>query len=227
MYLKKLDCAVCPSEFIFTKMKKMAGNAFKGEVIPNFVETETEISTCEGGGVFIGRLAKEKGIDILVEVLKRNPLPFTFIGDGPMLDWTKDQLSGFNQVEFTGWLESDQIRKKLIGMGYLVAPSLFYDNQPLSVLQGMAAGLPLIVSDSGGLPELVKNGENGYLVRAGDVEDLYQKMVSLSSADSDKRQGMGRISRNRVENEFSAQAHQERLISLYHKLTGTRGRFQK
>jgi glycosyltransferase involved in cell wall biosynthesis len=131
-----------------------------------------------------GRLVPEKGVDIFLEAasLVRAVVPparFVIVGDGPMradLERRAAALGIADRVTFTGFrVDAPQI---IAGLTLLAVPSRS-DGSPLVVCEAMAAGIPVVASRVGGLPDLVIDGCTGLLVRPGEAEDLARAMVSL------------------------------------------------
>jgi glycosyltransferase involved in cell wall biosynthesis len=100
------------------------------------------------------------------------------------------------------------------GAAYLVVPSICYENAPMTVIEAMAVGKPVIASRIGGIPEMVRDGETGLLVAAGDVDQLREAMASLAG-DARLRAAMGSEGRLHAEKEFSLRIHLDRIAHLY------------
>lgn len=129
---------------------------------------------------FIGAISPHKGLHVLVEAFRRlgankqarldiyGRLDFA----PPYDDQVKAQAAGMDGVEFRGTFPHQEIARVLSGLDVLVIPSLWYENTPLVLHSALAARLPVIVSDMGGLVEIVRDGENGLVARAGDPAAL-------------------------------------------------------
>ena len=132
----------------------------------------------------VGRLVPEKGVDVFLRAaaLVSGVVPqaaFLVVGDGPLrpdLEHRAAVLGLSGTVTFTGY-RSDATRL-LAGLDVLAVPSRS-DGSPLVVCEAMAAGVPVVASRVGGLPDLVEDGGSGLLVRPGEAEDLARALVSL------------------------------------------------
>ena len=132
----------------------------------------------------VGRLVPEKGVDVFLRAaaLVSAVVPqarFLVVGDGPLrpdLEHRAAVLGLAGTVTFTGY-RSDATRL-LAGLDVLAVPSRS-DGSPLVVCEAMAAGIPVVASRVGGLPDLVEDGGSGLLVRPGEAEDLARALVSL------------------------------------------------
>jgi glycosyltransferase involved in cell wall biosynthesis len=132
----------------------------------------------------VGRLVQEKGVDVFLRAaaLVSAVVPqaeFLVVGDGPLrpdLEHRAAVLGLSGSVTFTGY-RSD-VSRLLAGLDVLAVPSRS-DGSPLVVCEAMAAGVPVVASRVGGLPDLVEDGGSGLLVRPGEAEDLARALVSL------------------------------------------------
>jgi glycosyltransferase involved in cell wall biosynthesis len=130
---------------------------------------------------FVGYFGRHKGIHILL-----NALPFVgnydhfevnLVGDGELMANLKQQVKAMglnNLVKF--WGKSNNIEKAYRETDIFILPSIWPENQPVTITEAMASRLPVIASDAGGIPELVKDGKTGYLFEVGNAKDLAQKM---------------------------------------------------
>ena len=131
----------------------------------------------------IARLSREKGVDLFIEaakfVLIKIPEAKFFIAGAGSLKETlikraKD-LNIFNSIYFVGFVDSNLV-SFLNELDVVVFPSL-KEGLPLALLESMSMKKIVIVSDAGGMPEVVEDGKNGYVVKKGDVNAIYQKLI--------------------------------------------------
>ena len=171
-----------------------------------------------GGVVFGGRLAPEKGVDTLIEAAALLPdgVPVDIAGDGPSraaLQELADRVAP-GRVRFHGRLPKDRLHDLVRSAGVAVVPSRWYENQPLAVLEAFGCGVPVIGTDLGGLPELIRDGTDGHVVAAGDPRQLAQAMARTLS-DPEKAWRMGLAGRAKVSADFAPEAHLDGLRSAY------------
>ena len=176
---------------------------------------------------FIGRFHAQKGIDVLlkafekIEKSKMN-VRLMLVGDGTLRKkiWKQSQtLGNDNRVLFTG------IRKDipliLSSLDIFVLPSR-WEGLPLVLLEAMAAGLPIVATAVGGIPEVVVDGETGFLVPPEDPEALASAITRLIE-DSVLRKKFGKAGYKRVKQHFNIQEASRRTEELYFSLLKEKG----
>lgn len=134
-----------------------------------------------GPFVFVGRLSPEKGADLFCEAATRLGAPSVVVGDGPMMAELKATYPADRapHLTFAGWAEPDAARAAMRQARALVFPSILYEGQPLTVYEALALGTPVVVSDVCAGREAVVPGENGFLFRSQDRDDLVARMAAL------------------------------------------------
>ena len=124
------------------------------------------------------------------------------------------ELDVSDRVCFTGWRQD--IRELLSGWDLLAMPSLD-EGFPLSALEAMAAGLPVLASRVGGLSEIVVDGVTGYLFPPGDIEEFVRRLAELAN-DRMKLAKMGAAGWSRVQEQFTEEAMASHMASFYARL---------
>lgn len=169
--------------------------------------------------IFSGRVIYLKGITFLLEALSqvnmvREDWDCLIVGDGDYLPAAKAlarRLKLNDRVSFLGHLQN---MESILAQGdVLIQPSL-QDTQPLSVVEGQLAGLPAIVSDAAGLPEMIQNGLNGLIVPTGDVRSLKNAIVELLN-DDDRRCRMGHAAVAWANERWTLDAMVSQTLALY------------
>jgi glycosyltransferase involved in cell wall biosynthesis len=134
--------------------------------------------------VYIGRMSLEKGVLEFAQAASELNIAPLFIGSGACVDDIKKKCPKAN---IAGWLCSDEAIQLLRRARFIVFPSLWYETQGLVVLEATSLGIPVIVAKDCAASEYVRDGDNGYLFKTGDVEDLKIKMLKLLSSDDEVR----------------------------------------
>lgn len=186
------------------------------------------------GVLFVGRLTPHKGIDRLLRALPRTA-ELSIVGSKghdprpPESDYPQllGRLASERNVRFLGPLSDDDLRAAYRRAAVLVLPSVTYtcygrrvaisELLGLVALEAMASGTPVICSRLGGLPEIVEDGANGFLVEPGDVEALSDRL-SLVLSDGGLAQRLGATARESVLQRFTWDACAQRCIAAYDEL---------
>ena len=98
----------------------------------------------------------------------------------------------------------------------MVLPS-YNEGLPMALLEGMACGLPLISTRVGGIPDVIEDNKNGFLIEPGDVSELAAKMIALCT-DHNLRDEMGRCSKRLCDANFSVEGYIENLVNIYNSI---------
>jgi glycosyltransferase involved in cell wall biosynthesis len=149
--------------------------------------------------LYVGRVSKEKGLDVVVAATRRVaewqlPVRPIFVGDGPYLAEMRRLLP---DAIFTGYLRGDDLATAYASADFFVFPSTT-DTFGNVVLEAHASALPVIVSDVGGPRDLIDDGEDGYVTRANDAEEVADRIRRLAE-DGELRARMGVTARKKVE----------------------------
>lgn len=140
--------------------------------------------------ICVARLHEQKGLPVLIEAAARlkqagRKFQLNVIGDGPLRELLQRQIDehGLNhEVRLLGWRSNDDVQRELLASRAMVLPS-FAEGLPVVIMEALALHRPVISSYVAGIPELVKPGENGWLVPAGAVEPLVDAMREALDAD--------------------------------------------
>ena len=168
--------------------------------------------------VAIGRLVEQKGQLALMKAMTevKEDIHLTLIGDGEMRGQIEALIAEHglaNNVTLTGWVDEVRIKQELANAHALVMPS-FAEGLPMVIMEAMAAARPVIATYIAGTPELVKEGETGWLVPAGDTAALAEAMDTLVRTPLAKLNKMGSTGRARVLQRHDVSQEAEKLAGL-------------
>lgn len=222
--LKKLEWVsqfICPSHFIFNQHKEI--NGVKGKLlhIPHFVNA-SHYSPLYSPGKYIlyaGRLSREKGIFTLLKAIDQLQTTLRIAGDGPLLKDIQSYITdhNINNVILEGHKSDAELRDLITNSAFIIVPSECCEAFGLAVLEAFACGKPVIGSDIGGLPELIKDHVTGLLFTPGDHQELKEKIIYLLQNPALNTK-MGEAARKKTETDYSPNLHYERLLKLYSSL---------
>ena len=222
--LAVLGAVVVPSQAMARFLRAHGMPTSRVHVVPHGIDLPARPpvrrESAAGGPLVVGvaaNLEYHKGIDVLVEAcaLADRALRLEVLGDGT---WRArlERLASERGVDarFAGHVAD--VDERLGAMDVLAVPSRA-ENFPVSVLEAMAAGLPVIATRVGGLPELVADGETGMIVEPDDPAALAEALDSLA-ADPDLRRALGESGERRVADLFGADRMAARMLALYESL---------
>ena len=219
---------LCPSAFLRDQVAAAGIHVTRLRHLDNFTNTEVPVRTEPGRGVvFAGRLSHEKGVDVLIRAAAklaagRDGIVLDIVGDGPDradLERLADSVAP-GAVRFHGRGTADEGRAHLRGARVSAVPSRWLENQPLSVLEAFASGVPVVASALGGLNDLVTPGLDGELVAADDPAAL---AVALGRYLDDPQLSLrhGGAARNRALTRHEPHGHLDRVLAVYDELRTT------
>lgn len=212
----EVDLFLCPSTFAEEKYRHYGFAPSKLRCLRNFARDPGRSDRGSGSGLFLSRFSEEKGARVLAAALKLRPnLSFGFAGAGPLEEDLRLSLKEHAGIVWLGWLNAGQMERTLAASRYLVIPSMCYETSSIVGIQALAAGLPLVASRIGGLPELVRDGENGFLVEPGDAVALAKAMEKMSLLSESQWRDMGEASRKIYESAFTSSKHLGALEGFY------------
>lgn len=217
---RKIDYVVTPS--FFYKKKLEAAHIFECPVehIKNFLPEGTVYEEGTRGKYFLyfGRLSREKGIHTLIKAFSNANVEekLYIVGSGPeeeRIRMTVKELGMEDKILLLGFKRGSELQEIVANALCVCLPSEWYENGPYSILEAQALGRPAIVSDHGGLPELVEDGRTGFISEAGNVADLTEKIREMSHTEMDSAY----ISKMAA-HDYSANLYAEHIIEIYEKI---------
>jgi len=215
---QRVDKFIAPSRFMRDAVVGRFGKDKVVHIANGIDSSRIEVSGQDEGFVlYLGRLSAEKGVETLLRTHAADNGAWRLVvaGTGPLLE---DFQSRFPLAEFTGHLAGKALEARLREASVVVVPSEWHENSPLSILEAMAHAKPIVASRIGGIPELVRDGETGFLFEPKNTQELSSR-IRMLLGDSDLRTKFGREARRIVETEHSLKRHGAELLSLYESLT--------
>jgi glycosyltransferase involved in cell wall biosynthesis len=164
------------------------------------------------GALFVGRLSYEKGVKTLVEGWKSIKYPLRIVGEGPLLDELRRNAP--ESILFLGKLEREQIFYEMSRSAFMVMPSLSYEGFPMTLVESLACGLPIISSKIGSLTELIQHGVTGLHIHPGSSDDLARKALEIID-NLELRQQMSYAARAKYLENYTSRKSLERLVEIY------------
>ncbi len=220
LYRKNVDLFITPSNYMKRQLVKGGFDERKIRVIhygidPSGIEPNY---AHRGYFLFVGRLSEEKGVETVVRLARLLPeIQFKIVGTGPQSEWLHRLGHGLDNLEFLGFRTGDELSELYRDAIGLLLPSCVHENFPLVTLESMAAGTPVIASKVGGIPEIVEDRVNGFLVDPVDLPAWTEAVLRLYHDDNLQ----GRLSeqaRETVKKRFSLDKHWRELGNAYQSI---------
>jgi len=219
----KPDVVIAPSNFVLELFKK---NGFfkscKSIILPYGIEindsylSKKEKKSGNFNILYVGSLTSHKGVQILIESVKgieNKNLRLNIVGDGNYKNSLIELAGDDERIIFHGKINNDEIGSFYNNANVLVVPSIWYEVLGIVILESFRAGVPVVGSRIGGIPEVIKDGYNGYLFDAGDTLGLKKILENLIENPEE----LAILGRNAHESvlKYEMQGHLKKLIEIY------------
>ena len=172
--------------------------------------------------VCVARFSGEKGHHVLLDAVRilveqRRKVKLVLVGDGPsrpQIELAVKELQLQEHVQLIGWRDAETVREKILNARALVLPS-FAEGLPVVIMEAFALKRPVISTYVAGIPELVENGVNGWLVPAGSAEALADAMRQALASSPEKLARMGQAGYERVTQNHDVCKEAQKLAALF------------
>jgi glycosyltransferase involved in cell wall biosynthesis len=221
--LEVVDRFVAPSGYLAGQLRRLGVPDDRIETLPHYLPDDgfEEGSSADGGryALVAGRLAEEKGVAVAIDAAARAGVPLKVAGAGPQEQELRERARASGAtVEFAGRVLDVELAALVRGAAVALVPSLSDESFGLSALEAMGAGVPVIASRAGALPELV--GEERCVPR-GEADALAARLAELW-ADPERRRREGDELIARARERHSRERFTHDLLGLYERVTAAR-----
>ena len=192
----------------------------KTSVLWNFTQEVKAVSKPSNKEYFlyVGRLSHEKGLDTLVQTFNDVNANLMIVGTGPEEERLRNNCAGSDNIKILGFKSGNELAQLYAEAHFLIIPSEWNENNPMTVIEAFSYGTPVIGSSIGGIPELVREGQTGYLFTPGCQQSLRQKIQLAKSMKNFEYENMSNFSREFYRQKLSKNAHYNSLINIYKKV---------
>jgi len=225
VYRRDVDCYICLTESARQRFIHGGLPESKLFVRPNGLVSPPALGNGDGGfALFVGRLTPEKGVGTLLSAWEGIDYPLRIVGDGSLRTQLQQQaVRTPAKVTFEGLRSHDEVAALMQAATLLVIPSEWYEGFPVTVLEALACGTPLVVSAIGALDELIEAPTNGLKFTAGDSADLRRTVLQLLG-DAPARRAMQVSNRALFDQLYSPRRALESLETIYRRTFTTSGK---
>ena len=219
MYDRNVDLFLCPSHYMKQQMIRGGFPEKKLRVLPYGVDPKLVEPKYDHKkyALFVGRLSEEKGIETIISLAKILPdITFKIVGRGPEMEKLHRAGDKCKNIEFVGFRMGEELRTLYEGATAVLIPSRVHEVFPLITLEAMSIGKPVIGSKVGGMPEIIEDGVNGFLVSPLDLHGWTESLMRIFY-DDDLQKQLSHGARETIEKRFSLDEHHRKLMSFYNE----------
>lgn len=230
MYLHKVilksyglvDVFISPSKFLVNKVISWGYKIDKFTQIYNCLNLAEYKPAIEAGQglIYFGRLSAEKGLKVLLAAMKSLPdLHLKIVGEGPQKNQLREYIAEhqLSNVSLVGYKSGEELHDLISQARLVIVPSIWYENNPIAVLEAMALAKPVLGAEIGGISELLQDGQTGLLFPANDSQALVARINNVYQ-QVNLLQQIGNNARKFVETHCSYSAHYQQISQVYQKL---------
>lgn len=216
----KVDCYITLTKFACDKFNSSALTISPKKFVikPNFVKDcgKGEFNR-EDFFLFIGRLTEEKGVRTLLKAAILYKFKFTIIGDGPLGKEVENFARQHPTMTYLGFQSKAVVMSYLKKCKALIFPSIWYEGFPVTILEALCTGTPVIVSNIGGMKEIIQNRVNGLHFEPGNEKDLVSKIIEIEDQDS-LANSLSANGRSTYLKHYTPAKNYDQLIGVYDKV---------
>ncbi len=171
--------------------------------------------------LFYGRFSKEKGIDLLLKAFKSiKKSKLIIAGEGrekhKILKYIKNE--NISNIDYVGFKFGEDLNNLIKNAFFVIVPSQWYENNPLTIIESYSNGVPIIGSEIGGIPEIINNGKTGFTFKTRDLNDLKQKIIMTESISKNQYKKLSNGAYNFALSNFDVSNYYVRLIEFYNNI---------
>jgi len=221
VYEKNVDLFLPPSQYLKDRMIAGGFPKEKIRVVPHGIDPDIVEPRFDSDGyvLFVGRLSEEKGAETVIRIAGMLPdISFKIVGRGPEEARLHALGHAHDNIEFLGFKVGDELKDLYRGAKAVLLPSRVHENFPLTALESMAAGTPVIASNVGGIPEVVEDRVSGFLVPPADLHAWVEAVMRIAYDDRLATQ-LAREARLAIETTFHVNRNREGVLRAYEEVT--------
>ena len=211
----KIKYAISISDFSYKILKDSFSKNIKVAKIKNPIEIDKSNNRIKAENnnyyLYVGRVSKEKGVNLFCEAITQLKLKGLVVGDG---NQRKILQKEYSNIEFKGWKNKEEVKSIMENAKALIFPSLCYETAPLTTLEAQAIGLPCIISNNCAAIENIQNEKNGLIFNSNDINSLKEEILKF-----EKEIDLKELSKNCYNDYWNSKnEYEEELVAFYKKM---------
>ena len=189
-------------------------------VLYNTVDVPAPVNPARGEYfLYYGRLSYEKGVEDLIRAFSAPGMPqLKIVGTGPEEERLRMMAAGVPNIEFTGYRSGEELFSLVRNCSFVVVPSRWYENNPMTIVEAYAYGRPVIGAAIGGIPEIVEDGRTGFLFPQGNAADLSERVIRAEALTDEEYAGMSAAARAFFQDHFAEPDYYNKLVSFFQEI---------
>lgn len=189
-------------------------------VKPNFINLKRiEPNARINSALFVGRLSKEKGIELLLHVFSKTKYNIRIVGDGPLRGKVLMACEKNSNINYLGFLGRTEVMRTMCESQVLIFASTWYEGMPLTIIEAFASGLPVIACNFGVMATMVQHEYNGLLFDPGNDSDLLEKVDYWQQLTEDKKNVLRMNAFDTFKNKYSAERNLVQIRNIYESIS--------
>jgi glycosyltransferase involved in cell wall biosynthesis len=175
-------------------------------------------SSKDGYFLYFGRLSKEKGLITLINAALKTKIQLRIVGTGPIFNEILALSRENANIEVLGHQAGNALSDIITNASFILVPSEWYENNPMTVLEAYAIGKPVIGARIGGIPEIVSDGKTGFLFESRNTVDLERIILKAQNLSAGEYGELSANARSFAQSYFSPGPHYKRLMQIYSQI---------
>jgi glycosyltransferase involved in cell wall biosynthesis len=175
----------------------------------------------KGYFLFFGRISHEKGVKTLIEVFKElNDFELYIVGTGPEFEFLNDYVvdNKIYNISFLGYKSGSDLMNLISEAYFVIVPSEWYENNPMTIIESYSLGTPVIGSNIGGIPEILIDGKTGFLFESGNKQELKDRICKSKDLKGGEYVNFCNNASEFAKSNFDDEKYYQRLIKFYHEI---------
>ena len=217
----KMNKLIVNTEFAKKKFISFGIPEDKLAVKANFIEEDYKINDSESNKedfiIYIGRLSKEKGLELLIKAWEKIDFKLKIFGDGPLKQKISNLIKNNEKIELNNFIPNHEVSKQMAKAKFLIFPSEWYEGFSITLLEAFVNKLPVLSSNIGSMQEIIEDNINGILFKSGDVHDLIDKINKMIK-NPDLLNNIKDKAYEKYQTLYSKKKNYEILVNIYKEI---------